>query len=77
MADQLTFELEAVTDWLPVSRNIPQDHRTAPDNSGKWYQCFTLDHDEEIAAQAFEERYGYPPAEIFEDSGLLWLGPVK
>jgi hypothetical protein len=41
------------------------------------YICFTLDADEDQAAQAFKERYGYWPEQILEDKGLLWLGPIK
>lgn len=81
MADQLTFELPEIETHPPKPRpranRIEAQQRTAPDNSGKWYQCFTINQDEETAAAIFESRFGYPPDEIYEDSGLLWLGPVK
>ena len=41
------------------------------------YMCFTLDADEDQAAQIFKERHGYWPEQILEDKGLLWLGPIK
>ena len=48
--------------------------RPSPDAN---YMCFTLDADEDQAAQAFKDRYGYWPEQILEDKGLLWLGPIK
>jgi len=44
---------------------------------GANYMCFTLDVDEDQAAQEFKERYGYWPEQILEEKGLLWLGPIK
>ena len=41
------------------------------------YMCFTLDTDEDQAAQIFKARYGYWPEQILEEKGLLWLGPIQ
>jgi hypothetical protein len=68
--EQLTFEL------LTVAERPRRILRHAPDDSGKWYQAWTLDTDEGEAAQAFESKFGYPPDEIQEVAGVLMLGPV-
>lgn len=47
-----------------------------PDFHAGWWLCFTLDHDEAAAAARFLERFGQPPANILEQDGLLWLGPL-
>jgi len=46
-----------------------------PDD-GPWYRGFTLDHDEADAAARFTQRYGRPPERIFEEHGILLVGPV-
>ena len=55
----------------------PQDYNFERPSSDANYMCFTLDVDEDQAAQAFNDRYGYWPEQILEDKGLLWLGPIK
>ncbi len=66
MSDQLTLELEAVN-WIPQTKQVTPEY----------YDCFTLDHDEIEAAAKFRKRFGYPPDEIYQEYGLLWLGPVR
>lgn len=48
----------------------------APDPRGATWRAFTLDHDEGDAAAAFLRRYGQPPRFVFENLGLLLVGPV-
>jgi hypothetical protein len=40
------------------------------------YMCFTPDHDEDDAAEAFQRRHQRPPKFVFEAGGYLRLGPV-
>ena len=40
------------------------------------YRCFSLDHDEDVAAAAFERRYGCQPEWVFEERNNLWVGPI-
>ena len=55
---------------LPVPTGEP-----APDLT-RTYLAFGLSYDEELAARAFEQRYGAPPEYIFEDRLLLKVGPI-
>lgn len=48
----------------------------APDPRGATWLGFTLDHDENAAAAAFLRRYGQAPRYVFENLGLLLVGPV-
>lgn len=48
----------------------------APDPSGSYWLAFTDDHDEGNAAATFRRRYGQPPRWVFENLGLLLVGPV-
>jgi hypothetical protein len=59
-----------------MSDELRQYELEAP-KPGANYMCFTLDVDEDQAAQDFKERYGYWPEQILEDKGMLWLGPIK
>lgn len=80
MINQMAFAFpETETEKIahPSVKRIHSEQRTAPDDSGEWFQCFTLDQDETTAAALFESRFGYPPDKIFEEAGLLWIGPVK
>ena len=47
-----------------------------PDPAGSYWRAFTLDTSEDDAAAAFLRRYGQPPRYIFENLGLLLVGPV-
>ena len=53
-----------------------EDAWATPDPEAS-YMCFTLDVDEDQAAQEFKKRYGHWPEHILEDKGMLWLGPIK
>lgn len=49
----------------------------ASDAGGVVWLAFTGDHDEADAARRFEEKYGQPPARVFDGlGGLLLCGPV-
>jgi len=41
------------------------------------YRCFSLDHNEDDAAAAFERHYGRKPEWVFEEKNNLWVGPIK
>jgi len=47
-----------------------------PNPTGSYWRAFTLDKSEDDAAAAFLRRYGQPPRYIFENLGLLLVGPV-
>ena len=53
-----------------------QLHRTKT-RSVAWYWCFTLSADREKALEKYIKRFGKEPEEMFEEKGLLWLGPVS
>ena len=55
----------------------PRRYEFETPEPGANYMCFTIDVDEDQAAQEFKERYGYWPEQILEDKGMLWLGPIK
>lgn len=55
----------------------PNRYELETPDPGANYMCFTLDVDEDQAAQEFKDRYGYWPEQILEDKGLLWLGPIE
>jgi hypothetical protein len=50
--------------------------RSAPSPTEAAYRCFSLDTKEEIAAAAFQQRYGQPPEFVFESYGNLLCGPI-
>ena len=58
------------------SRFERNDPIETPDSEAS-YMCFTLDVDEDQAAQEFKNRHGHWPEHILEDKGMLWLGPIK
>jgi hypothetical protein len=43
---------------------------------GTWL-AFSLDHNEDMAAQRYTDRYGQPPEQIIAYMNLLRLGPVE
>lgn len=44
--------------------------------SERRWLAFTIDHNEEDASRAFQNRYGSPPTYIFESLHNLLVGPV-
>jgi hypothetical protein len=48
----------------------------APDPRAATWRGFTLDTSEDDAAAAFLRRYGQLPRFVFENLGLLLVGPV-
>ena len=45
-------------------------------NGARWL-CFSLDTDEDKAAERFRERFGQPPDEIIEYKSWLLVGPIQ
>jgi hypothetical protein len=50
--------------------------RSAPTPTEAAYRAFSLDTKEEVAASAFQQRYGQPPEFVFESHGNLLCGPI-
>lgn len=67
-----TLPLPLVTDDRPAPPAPPPPRRRAVPGG---YLAFSLDHDREKARRLFEDLYGYPPAEEFEELGLWKVGP--
>ena len=44
--------------------------------NGQTYWCVQLDTDPELAKRAFVTHFQAEPENIFEDSRMLWLGPI-
>lgn len=47
-----------------------------PDPHEYAWMGFTIDTREEVAATAFQRRYGRPPEFVFESRGNLLCGPI-
>lgn len=59
-----------------LTEQMPLELDATPDPRGALWRAFTLDHDETDAVAVFLRRYGQPPRFVFENLGLLLVGPV-
>lgn len=57
-------------------RTADIDQMLAEQLRRRFWQAFTLDHDEADASRIFTARYGAPPTYIIETGGNLLLGPI-